>query len=311
MRYGHVIELALSSPWAIQPEYAAVIQDLLAYRSRGEKEDDDIVDAKVLAARGTPSGRQAAGGADDTIGVLSIVGVISSRMELVDRVSGGGVSPDRIAQSFRAMQRDPAVHSIVLDIDSPGGSVFGLTELADEIRASRGSKKPIVAVANSIAASAAYWLATQADEVVVTPSGQVGSIGVYSMHENIREYLTREGREVTLVSYGKYKVEANPFEPLSEDAKAAIKAEVDEYGAMFERAVSRGRSVPIDVVRETFGQGRMVMADDAVRRGMADRVGTFDEVVTDLARRHHARQKLAASADLAARQARTATRLAG
>lgn len=306
--YHHILELALSSPWAIREEYATIVGTVIAERIAGVVVSEQEIAARIAAA---PPSARASAGDQASVAVLSIVGAISHRMELLSQVSARGTSPEMIAQVFRRAMADPAVHSIVLDIDSPGGSVFGLREVADEIRAARGSK-PIVAVANAIAASAAYWLASQADEIVVTPSGQVGSIGVYSMHENIREALAKAGRDVTLISYGKYKTEGNPFEPLSDEARSASQAEVDAYGDMFERAVAAGRGVPIETVRESFGQGRMVMAKDAVARGMADRVATLDTVVRDLARRHATaqRQQAAAAADLAARQTRVARQAA-
>lgn len=302
MGYHRVLELALSSPWAIREDYALLVQSILTERAAGVRVSEAEIAARIAAA--PPSARTTT--ADQAaVAVLSIVGVISHRMELLSQVSARGTSPDMIAQSFRRAVADPAVHSIVLDIDSPGGSVFGLRELADEIRASRGTK-PIVAVANAIAASAAYWIASQADELVVTPSGQVGSIGVYSMHQNIREMLVKEGVEVTLIAYGKYKVEGNPFGPLEDEARAAIEDEVKAYGDMFERAVSAGRGVSIDTVRESFGQGRMVLAKEAVTRGMADRVATLDDVVRGLVKRHASAQRGAAAADLAGRAARLA-----
>lgn len=294
--YQRVLELALAAPWAIQPEYALIVQSVLAERVAGAVVAETEIAARLAAA--APASRSSTG-AQASVAVLPIVGVISHRMELLTQVSARGTSPHLLAERFRAALQDPGVHSLVLDIDSPGGSVFGLDELATEIRAARG-RKPIIAVANAIAASAAYWIAAQADELVVTPTGQVGSIGVYSMHENIRELLAKEGREITLVAYGEYKTEGNPFEPLTEEAKGAAKAEVEAYGEMFVKAVARGRGVPVDTVRASFGKGRMVLAKDAVERGMADRVATFDEVVLDLERRQAARRRGAESAAQAA-----------
>jgi len=276
-RYAHVIQYALSTPWAIRPEYAAIIQDILAMRRAGHKFTAEEVQARIGAA---PTRTQTKSSAN--IAVIPIVGVIEHRMEAMGNISGG-MSPDTIARSFRSAMDDPSVTSIVLDIDSPGGTVFGLSELGDEIRAARG-KKPVVAVANSVAASAAYWLGSQAEEFVVTPSGQVGSIGVLSMHQDITGMLEQEGVKINLIHFGKYKVEGNPFEVLGEEARASIQADVDAYGGMFHRAVSKGRSVPVEKVRSEFGQGRMVMASDALARGMVDAVETFDDVIARLSK---------------------------
>lgn len=278
-RYAHVISFVLSTPWAIRREYAAVIQHILLMRREGHRFTAEEIEANVGAAR---AARSSSVSTAANIAVVPIIGVIEHRMEAMGNISGG-MSPDTIAKSFRTALNDPSVSSIVLDIDSPGGTVYGLMELADEIKAARG-KKPVVAVANSVAASAAYWIGSQAEEFVVTPSGQVGSIGVVSMHENIAEWLKNEGVEVTLIHSSKYKVEGNPFGPLGEEAYAAIKADVDAYDALFHRAVAKGRAVPVEKVRSEFGQGRMVMANDALARGMVDAVETFDDVIARLSK---------------------------
>jgi capsid assembly protease len=300
-RYAHIIQFVTSTPWAIRPEYGAIIQDILIMRRQGHRFTAEEIRARI-APRGDddvhgpedvdyPNGRWIGGGpvsgrssaANANIAVIPVIGIISHRMELMEQVSGGGQSPGTITQSFRAALADPSVSSIVLDIDSPGGTVFGLAELGDEIRAARG-KKPIVAVANSVAASAAYWLGSQAEEFVVTPSGMVGSIGVLSMHQDIAGMLEQEGVKINLIHFGKYKVEGNPFEALGDEARAAIQADVDAYGGMFHRAVAKGRGVAVEKVRSEFGQGRMIMASDALARGMVDAVETFDDVIVRLSK---------------------------
>ena len=106
----------------------------------------------------------------------------------------------------------------------------------------------------------------------MTPSGQVGSIGVVSMHEDMSKMLDDEGLKITLVHFGKYKVEGDPFEALGDEARTTIKADVDHFGEMFIAAVAAGRGVSASRVRTEFGQGRMINAHDAARRGMVDRV---------------------------------------
>jgi ClpP class serine protease len=137
----------------------------------------------------------------------------------------------------------------------------------------------MVAVANTMAASAGYWLACAPGELVVTPSGAVGSIGVWGAHEDISAAMEKEGVKVTLVSAGKYKVEGNPYEPLSDEAKAALQADVDNFYSMFVKAVAKNRGVSQDSVANGYGQGRMVMASLAVKQGMADSVATLDQTL--------------------------------
>ena len=215
-----------------------------------------------------------------TVAVLPIYGTITQKGGggFLDFLMGGGTSTEKFGALFSQVMADESVKAVILDIDSPGGSVFGVPELADTIFKARGGK-PIIAVSNSLAASAAYWLASQADQIVVSPSAEVGSIGVYALHEDESKLLDDIGVKVTLIGAGKYKTEGNEFEPLSEEAQAAIQARVDDYYSMFVKAVARGRGVSESAVRGGFGEGRVVGAVDAVKLNMADRVATLGQTL--------------------------------
>src|SRR5215467_6271108 len=126
---------------------------------------------------------------------------------------------DGIRARLEAAAANPDVSAIVLDVDSPGGTVAGTPETAAAVRRA-AEVKPVVAVANSLAASAAYWIASQASSLVVGPSADVGSIGVISAHIDRSKMLEDMGLRVTVVSAGRYKAEGNPFAPLSDEAKA-------------------------------------------------------------------------------------------
>ncbi|HEV2064048.1 MAG TPA: S49 family peptidase, partial [Thermoanaerobaculia bacterium] len=161
--------------------------------------------------------------------------------------------------------------------DSPGGEVYGADEAATVIRGVRASK-PVVAVANSLAASAAYYLASQANELLVTPSGEVGSIGVYAVHEDWSAALDEGGVKVTFVSAGEGKTDGNDAQPLSDTAKADMQAAVDRYYSMFTAAVAKGRGVSVDRVRSEW-KAKVYGAKQAVEVGMADAVGTLDDAI--------------------------------
>jgi signal peptide peptidase SppA len=176
---------------------------------------------------------------------------------------------------------DDTVAQVLLDIDSPGGSVYGVQELAAEIA---GARKPVVAVANSLAASAAYWIGSAASEFHITPGGEVGSIGVWSAHQDISQALAEAGVKVTLISAGEFKVEGNPYEPLTADALAFMQSRIDDYYAAFTKGVAKGRKVGIDAVRSDMGKGRCFGADQALSARMVDSVSTFDEVVSRMQR---------------------------
>jgi signal peptide peptidase SppA len=201
-------------------------------------------------------------------------------MNLFGRMSGG-TSTELMAAEFRELLRDTQVKAILFDINSPGGTVYGIPELAEEIRAARGVK-PIVAVADALAASGAYWLGTQADELYVTPSGDVGSIGVVTAHTDLSAAAEKAGVKTTLVSAGRFKTEGNPYQPLGEEAYAHLKDRVDALYTTFVRDVARGRGVSDAVVREGFGQGRLVSATTARDLGMVTGIQTFDATLAKL-----------------------------
>jgi ClpP class serine protease len=134
-------------------------------------------------------------------------------------------------------------------------------------------------VANSVAASAAYWIGSAAGEFYATPSADLGSIGVYQAHQDFSAALEKEGVRTTLIVAGRYKVEGNPYGPLDRDARAFMQGRVDEHYTRFVRAVARNRSVPVDLVRNGMGQGRLLGAQVALKERMVDGIATIDKVV--------------------------------
>ena len=272
----YILQAIYNSLWAIQPEKLAAIIAVAERHAAGDKLPTADV-AAIMAA-----GPRATAAQTGAVAVLGVYGTIIPRGDMLVE-SSGAMSTTRIAANLRAALADPAVGAIVLDISSPGGAVQGVDELAGEIFAAR-DKKPIVAVANHLAASAAYWIGTAANELLVAPSGEVGSIGVFAAHQDFSRALEKDGVTVNLISAGKYKTEANPYQPLSEEARAAIQARVDDYYNAFTKAVARQRGVSVADVRGGFGEGRVVGATEAVKLGMADRVGTLEDAIVRAAR---------------------------
>jgi signal peptide peptidase SppA len=309
-RYQHILQFIYSQPFAILPDYVGVVRDIVLERAGGYIPTEDEIRARIGAgpreveAAVASAPRRPSGG----VAVLPLYGVLSQRMNMMSEVSGG-TSTETFARNFRSAISDPAIASVLIDVDSPGGSVYGVPELTDEIYRARGTK-PIVAIANSMAASAAYWVATAADELVVTPSGDVGSIGVYTMHQDFSKAEELAGVKTTLISAGRYKVEGNEFAPLGVEAQAAVQARVDQFYRMFTNAVARDRGRSAAEIRGGFGEGRLVGAEDALRLGMVDRVATFDETAARMLRSAGpARSSRSAAADLDFRRRRL--RLAG
>jgi len=275
MKYERVIQYVLETPWAIRPAALGAIIDILAARAHGEPFSDRELAEQFKAANAAQRAPRQSG----AVAIIPIAGSIFPRANLFTEMSGG-TSLQRFAATLAEVDRDPQVGSIVLDVSSPGGMVAMVAETAEQIR---NTTKPVTAVANTEAASAAYWLAAQADELVVTPSGQVGSIGVWSAHEDWSRFDDKLGVTTTLISAGRFKTEGNPFEPLGDEARAAFQKMIDTYYGMFVTDVARGRGVTVAAVRSGFGEGRMVTAEQAVSEGMADRVATLSQVVTELA----------------------------
>lgn len=270
----------LSTPWALQPERLAAFAGVLSRWASGTQATAETLEAiaadkEAREARKQSAQRATAGG----IAVLPFYGVVTQRGNMVDDISGpGSVSTQRFTQAFRELLADDSIGAIVIDIDSPGGSVYGVQELAAEILQAR-SQKQIVAVANSLAASAAYWVGSAASEFYVTPGGEVGSIGVWQAHEDWSKFLDEMGVKTTFISAGKYKVEGNAYQPLDAEAQAFMQQRVDEYYTAFTKGVAKGRGVGIAQVRDGMGQGRVLGADQALAENMVDGIATLDDVI--------------------------------
>lgn len=294
--FPHVLAAFYGSPWAILPEKLAEIEAVLWRRIAGERRqleplafDDDDFDAPPQDKK--PYKLQGAAA------VIPVHGTITPRPSVFSSWSGGS-SAEGIGRAVEQAAADPQAEAIVLDIDSPGGSVFGMPEAAGKILAARKAK-PIYAVANHVAASAAYWIATQAHTVAVTPAGQVGSVGVIWAHTDVSAFDEKLGVKTTYITAGTYKAEGASEYPLTEEARAEMQRVVNEYYGMFLAAVSKGRGVKTERVERDFGQGRMRLAAEAVELKMADRVATLEQVVNEINAARTAKTRRKVAADMA------------
>lgn len=274
--YDRIIARVTRTPWALQPEKLGEIADLLRFRANGGRLTAEEIKARIGDAPDSPSPSRV----ERTIAVIPVFGVITHRANSFESFSGG-TSTEMLGKYIRRAAADESVKSIILDVSSPGGTVDGLPELAAEIVAAK-KMKPVVAHANALAASSAYWLASQATEFVVTPSGRVGSIGVYLLTEDLSEHLAKEGIKINAISAGDHKLDGAPWEPMSAETRAFLQKQVDAVYGDFVKAVAAGRRVTQATVKETFGQGRVFHSDEALKLGMVDAVETFDETVARL-----------------------------
>jgi signal peptide peptidase SppA len=247
---------------------------ILVYRS-----DSRSLLETLAVERAQPQAGRPRNGAASSTGVIRIRGTISQHAAGdLSSFLFGGATCEGIGADLDAMLADDSISKIVLDIDSPGGTSYGVSELAAKIMSSRGTK-PIIAVANSLAASAAYWIGAAADQFFVTPGGMVGSIGVYAMHQDVSKALDDAGVKVTLISAGKHKVDGHPSLPLDDETKQRVQERVDEVYGQFVHDVARGRGVPEATVRSGYGEGDVLGAKKAKAEGMVDGIMTLESVL--------------------------------
>ena len=278
VRYRNIVRAISSMPWAILPETLAAITELVAIRAAGGRFSAEEIEERISAGPGPRQPYQET----NAVAVIPVTGVLMPRASLLSQMSGA-TSLQSVGAAIDAAAADSAISAIVLEVDSPGGSVGLVPETAAKVRAASQSKR-VVAVANTMAASAAYWIASQADELVVAPSALVGSIGVVAAHEDHSGEMEQMGVATTFVHAGRYKVEGNPFEPLDETARAEMQKMVDDFYGLFVADVAKGRKVGAATVRADYGEGRVMTAKRAVAAGMADRIDTLESTLARVLR---------------------------
>lgn len=291
MRYPRVVAWLQTQTFLVTPEVAQVIADVMNYRSGRVHESVEAAELRLertaelreqrIAARSSAGGGSVA--RSRRIAVLPVFGLLMHRPPL-DISGPSGTNYLGLASRFDKARADERVRSIVFEHDSPGGTYGGLPELGEKIRNARGGRKRIVGVSNTLSASASFWLSSQGDELVGTPSSQTGSVGAYRIYENVEGKLAAEGIEPEIIASGRYKTEASGLGALDDDARAHIRAGVELAHRDFTSALAKGRRKPLAEVRgEKFGEGRVYGAAEAMERGMIDRVATLDEVLRELA----------------------------
>lgn len=261
----HIIDAALAQHWAIQPD---ALTTLFAIAERRSSDMD-----AVLAARGDKLAGSTGVVMRDGVAVLAVRGPIFRYANLFTDVSGAS-SIDVLAQDFGAAVSSPAVRAIVLEIDSPGGMVAGISEFASQVRAAT-AVKPVTAYVSDLGASAAYWIAAAAGEMVISNTSKVGSIGVV-----MRAYREREDGAIKFVSAQSPRKQASPDSDLGQ---VLYQSEVDALAGVFISAIATYRGVSPDRVANDFGQGHVLIGASAVAAGMADRLGSLEAVIAGLA----------------------------
>jgi ClpP class serine protease len=259
-----------SHMWAILESSLGIILDV----SLGHGEQLEALEARLgkkLDNAQTATYRTASDG--KLIATLPIHGPIFRYANLFTEISGA-TSNEIAARDFTAAMENPKVKAIILDIDSPGGEVNGTNAMASMIYAARGIK-PVVAFSGHMAASAAYWIASAADRIVVDATASVGSIGVVlSVSKDKPE--TGEHKFISSASPLKHA------DPGSKEGAESLQSYVDELAQVFVESVARNMGVTPETVLKDFGRGGVKVAAAAVSSGMAHAIGSYEEVLSEL-----------------------------
>lgn len=256
--------------WAILPAY---ISQALGWIRAG------IMRPLAAAVPGEPDAPRPLGYTvtADGVGILSLDGHLMKA-----RSKYGGTSTVDARRALRAMAEDPKVGAILLRVDSPGGHVDGTGELADEV-AAVGASKTVHAYIEDTGASAAYWVASQAERVTANKyAGAIGSLGVVAVLEDTSAAMDAEGVKVHVVSTGPRKGAGMPGVPVTEDDLAEVRGMVESANEHFVAAVRAGREFSAKEA-EAVWTGEVWGAKGAMDRGLIDGIGTFDQAVERLA----------------------------
>ena len=254
-----------STVWAIMPEKMEVIMNMLIPRLEGIAK----VDYEAAARRQTST-------ISNKVVVLPMVGTMTQRADMFSEMSGA-LSTESMIKQLNQLENDPSVKSVIIDVDSPGGSVYGLEELTQKIRS---MNTRTVSISNSMMASAAYYTASATDKVYAAPGSQVGSIGTIAVHVDQSQAIEEAGLKYTFITAGKYKALGNGTQPLTDDAMSYYQDQVNQYYDMFIAAVAKNRNVPRSTVKSDYGQGKVLSAKDALKVGMVDGIRTLEDIIS-------------------------------
>jgi signal peptide peptidase SppA len=270
-RGRRAFQFALGIPWAMTEES---IEEVLQIAAR-ENPSPEAIEAKY----GRELGDTAHVTVRDGIATVRVRGPIFRYGNLFTRMSGAS-SYQVLATDFTTALEEPQVKAILLAVDSPGGMVNGCEELAELIYKARGMK-PIVAHVSGAGTSAAYWLASAADEIVAGKTAELGSIGVRATYTDFRDWEEKQGiRTYEFISSQSPK---KKFDPREDDSRARLQRTLDDLAAVFIGALARNRGITPEQVIESYGAGDVIVGAAAVEAGLADRLGTYEEVHAELA----------------------------
>lgn len=268
MPHTRILSAIQSELWAITPD---ALQQVVAIAQ-------GFGDAEAVAAKlGRPLTNTRTVTVRDGVAVVPVAGPIFRYANLFSDISGA-TSIQTLATDLQAAVDDPSVNSIILEIDSPGGQVSGVSEFAAQVRAA-SSVKPVSAYISNLGASAAYWIASAASEIVASSTALIGSIGIVSQADGSSD----DGTIKFISSQSPLK----QSDPATESGKEQFQKTVDALASVFIGDVAHYRGVDAQTVIDNFGRGGIFIASEAVAAGMADRIGSLESLIADLNAGNH------------------------
>lgn len=284
-RYPAILAALYNTPQVIRLEKLQEIAALIHAREQGAAEVDLRTREPVgycLAIDGERCGIDqvpAAGGNRQFVAVLPLFGTLFQHGDMAMDASGG-TSTEEWQKQFSRLDANPSVKTIVVEAHTPGGQVWGTQETADVVRNARAAGRTrVVSVVNSQMASGGIWIGTAAKEVYITPGGEMGSIGVVTMHRDMSGAEAAEGVKTTLIAMPQKKIEGHEFAPMDDAALASYQDRIEKTYSRFVSAMAQNRGVSAAKVEKDFGGGGMLKATEAVAAGLADGVATMAEVM--------------------------------
>jgi len=268
----------ITSPWAIKPGNLEHIGDVYNQHIRGPKLDLKAMEAKLITF-----GELDEANYDIINGnaIIPIKGSLMKNPSAFSRIFYGSRSTKEIQKRIGEALEDSSVERIILDVDSPGGTVDGTQELANYIYGSRG-KKPILAFSDGMICSAAIWVASAADKRYISgDTVEIGSIGVYMMHADFSNMDKEMGVNITEIYAGKYKTAGSPNKPLDKESKEYLQGHIDYIYSVFVEDVARNLGVSVETVLSDMADAKIFIGKQAITAGLVDGVSTFAELIED------------------------------
>lgn len=255
-------------PWLIAPDaHAAMCDAVRAFLGAPEKLPEPTASDLITVDAG--------------VGIVSIDGPLIRKPDIFSRILFGATDTEEVIAAVNEATRREDVQAVLLDIDSPGGSVNGTPELAQAV-ADLSKAKFVYAFSTGQMCSAAYWIASQCDAIYATPSARVGSIGVILPLIDDTEAFAMEGLKVEVFAAGKFKSTGTPGVPLTDEQRQWLQADVEEIAADFHAAVlARGRKIPAEAM-----EGQTFSTRKAMQFNLAGVMKSRDEALRTLRNRH-------------------------